>query len=125
MANQNLLAQMESIAQKILDDLDAQETWAGRVSDAIYTDLLDGKIPTLGTIASKFGLSARHLQNKLQSEGGSYQALIDNLRKELAIQYLKNLELSISEIAHLLGYSEQSAFKRWTDVTPGSFRQIL
>ena len=58
--------------------------------------------------------------------GTPYKQLIDELRKEFAMNYLKKDELSISEVAYLLDYADASAFvrsfKRWTQMTPVQFR---
>jgi AraC-like DNA-binding protein len=45
---------------------------------------------------------------------------------DLALRYLRDPNLSLSQIAFLLGYSELSAlshaFRRWTRTTPGEWR---
>ena len=69
---------------------------------------------------------ARTLQRKLQEHGTSHQELLDQLRKDLAMRYLREKEMAICEVAYLLGFSESSAFhrafKRWTGITPSKFR---
>ncbi|MEA5573021.1 helix-turn-helix transcriptional regulator [Calothrix sp. UHCC 0171] len=67
-------------------------------------------------------VSIRQLQRELQAENTSYQQILDKTRKELALQYLNNLEISIHDVAFLLGFSEPSAFKRWTGQTPKNYR---
>ena len=74
-------------------------------------------------------MTTRTLQLKLKEEGTSFRKLQDEVRKELAIGYLKDGNDSICEIALLLGFSDQSAFqhafKRWTGKTPGEYRQKI
>jgi AraC-like DNA-binding protein len=59
-------------------------------------------------------------------EGFTFSSLLEHLRRDLANRYLADAELSISQIAWLLGYHEVSgfshAFKRWTGKTPRETR---
>jgi AraC-like DNA-binding protein len=72
-------------------------------------------------VAKRLGLSGRSLQRRLKDEGTSFQELREETRRDLARHYL-DLDLAISEISFLLGFSEPSAFfrafKRWTGLTP-------
>ncbi|MFZ4528623.1 MAG: AraC family transcriptional regulator [Undibacterium curvum] len=80
----------------------------------------------LNDIAATLQLSPRTLQRKLAEAGVSFQQILDETRHELALSYLQNADFSLSDIAFLLGYREQSAFqhafKEWTGVTPGAWR---
>jgi AraC-like DNA-binding protein len=80
------------------------------------------KIVTLEDIACNFNLSPRTLQRKLKSEAINFQTLADDVRKNLALMYLKDESFQIKEISWMLGYNEVSAFlrafKRWTGTTP-------
>ena len=79
------------------------------------------------TIAGHLAMTTRTLQNKLKEADTSFRKLQDEVRKLLAIGYLKEGNDSICEIALLLGFADQSAFhhafKRWTGRTPGEFRR--
>jgi AraC-like DNA-binding protein len=79
-------------------------------------------LPTLEAVAANFALSPRSLQRKLQEEGVSYQQLVDEVRKSLALQYLSSGQYPLKEISYILGYNEISAFsrafKRWTGAAP-------
>jgi AraC-like DNA-binding protein len=79
-----------------------------------------------GEIARKLGMSERTLARRLSNEGLTFSAILDELRRDLALRYLKDDALSISQIAWLLGYQEVSAFthafKRWTGMTPMQVR---
>jgi AraC-like DNA-binding protein len=65
----------------------------------------------------------------LNEEGSSYTEVLDDLRRELAMRYLEDKTLGLSQIAWLLGYSEVSsfnhAFKRWTSKSPKTVRSDL
>jgi AraC-like DNA-binding protein len=71
-------------------------------------------------------MSGRTLQRRLSARGYSFQALVDESRRELAERLLKETGYPLAEIAFLIGFSEQSAFnrafKRWAGQTPRSYR---
>jgi AraC-like DNA-binding protein len=78
-------------------------------------------------IADKLHTSRQTLYRKLKAEGVSFQTLLEDVRFSLAKTQLKNSELSLSEIAFSLGFSDLSAFsrafKRWSGVSPKDFRE--
>ena len=81
------------------------------------------------TIASHLAMHKRTLQRHLAREGTGYEQLLNAERRNLAQQYLLEPKLKLSQIAGLLGYSEQSAFNRacrqWFGLTPRQFRARL
>ena len=93
---------------------------------ALISKTLSEGIPNVSNIASAMAMSGRTLQRKLSEQGFRYQELVDNARRELAEQLLKQSNHSLSDIAFLTGFSEQSsfnrAFKRWAGQTPRSYR---
>lgn len=80
----------------------------------------------LEQVAERLHLSPRTLQRRLAERGLTWQAWLDRSREELALHYLQDTGLTLSDIALLLGFSEQSAFtrayRRWTGTTPGQAR---
>ncbi|PFH11284.1 AraC-like DNA-binding protein [Collimonas sp. PA-H2] len=80
-------------------------------------------------LASQLQTPASTLRRKLSQEGQSYQAIKDNLRRDLAINYLSGSARSIEEIAISLGFADPSAFhrafKKWTGSSPGEHRRAL
>lgn len=78
-------------------------------------------------IADQLAMSRQTLYRKLKQEGVSFQELVEEVRQEKAMAYLNAGRYSLSEIAFLLGFSEQSAFsrafKRWTGKSPAQFRK--
>ncbi|HWW99697.1 AraC family transcriptional regulator [Collimonas sp.] len=82
-----------------------------------------------GSLASQLQTPASTLRRKLSQEGQSYQAIKDNLRRDLAINYLSGSARSIEEIAISLGFADPSAFhrafKKWTGSSPGEHRRAL
>ncbi len=85
--------------------------------------------PKRDSVAQLLHLSQRTLQRRLQEEGTSYQQLLDDTRRELAEQYLGQPNLTLLEVAYLLGFADPSnffrAFRRWFDMTPGEYRARL
>jgi AraC-like DNA-binding protein len=79
-----------------------------------------------GEIARRLGVSKRTLTRRLAAEGTTFSGVLESLRRNLARRYLAEQELSISQIAWLLGYGEVSsfthAFKRWAGQTPRQAR---
>ncbi|MDD2842935.1 MAG: AraC family transcriptional regulator [Tolumonas sp.] len=82
--------------------------------------------PNLDDVATKMGLSTWSLQRNLKREGISFSTLVDKLRCEMATRYMQQNQLSISDMALLLGYSEVSAFsrafRRWFNISPRQWR---
>ncbi len=89
--------------------------------------LPDGQL-SLARIAAEMDVTPRTFQRRLADHHLKYQDLLDGLREQLAKRYLSRGELSLTQLAQLLGFSEQSAFQRafkqWTGMTPGHYRQI-
>jgi AraC-like DNA-binding protein len=103
---------------------------SGVLRTRIYNHLLANSYLqslTLDAVAANFNLSSRSLQRKLKEEGVTYQQIVEEVRRKLAINYLTS-NYSIKDISHILGYNEQSAFvrafKRWTKKTPMEYRGI-
>ena len=82
---------------------------------------------TLKDLAPELGMSPRTLQHRLDRYGVNFRNLVDGLRHSQAKQHLRLTDLSLAEIADMLGFSNQTsfqrAFKRWTGQTPGEFRR--
>jgi AraC-like DNA-binding protein len=78
-------------------------------------------------IADLLNMSLRSLQRKLEEKGYTYKQLLEETRRELAEQYIRNSRLSLGEITYMLGFSELSnfsrAFKRWTGKSPQHYRR--
>lgn len=90
-------------------------------------ELLPRGQPSQHEVAQSLHMSARNLQRKLHSEGTSFRKLLDETRRELAVQYIRETHRTIGEITFLLGFSEPSnftrAFRRWTGISPHEFRR--
>lgn len=102
------------------------ESTTDRVRRLLADALGEGQA-TLKAVAGRLKMSQRSLQRRLADEGVTFDALLDELRRDLALRYLSDRRIAIAEVAYLLGYSEPSpfhrAFKRWTGVTPSEVRR--
>ncbi len=91
--------------------------------------LLDtpGRFPKMEDVATALGMSVRSLRRHLSAEGLTYQKLLDQVRSELALDYLRNSQLTVDQVAQLVGFCEAASFRkalrRWTGKTPGDFRR--
>lgn len=98
------------------------------IRSVIIDNLPTGKV-TDSLIAQELNMSERSLQRKLQKKGTSFRNILEDVRKIAAIQYIKNPANTMTDIAFLLGFSEQStfsrAFKKWTGSSPAKYRQSI
>lgn len=117
----------DRIAGLALSKLDSPQT-THRAQEAIMRRLQDGS-PRRSQIASDLGLSDHTFQRRLSDEATSFTGLVDETRRELAHRHLSDSQSSLSEIAYLLGYSDQSTFFRacirWFGRSPGEHRVRL
>lgn len=128
-ADSGLCAILERHAEALLAALPPPVTSLEDRVRALVTAQLRGGDPSITAIAAQLHMSERSLQRKLAAEQSSFDAIVDDLRAELARRYLEDRRLAIGEVAFLLGYSEPSAFhrafKRWTGRTPGEHRRDM
>ena len=124
-SNPALFEQFDQMAKKIYSQFEAPDSFAAAVRK-IIVELLDGSVPTLDIVAQKLRVSKRSLQSKLKMEEQSFQQILNKVRQELAEHYLRDRQISKSEIAYLLGFSEVAVFsrnfKKWTNLTPSEFQ---
>ena len=91
--------------------------------------LAEPEWPTLMDTAKALGLSRRTLARRLESEGKQFQDMLDEACNELACWYLRQTSRSVSEIAELIGFSDQGnfsrGFRKWQGVTPSEYRRYF
>lgn len=94
----------------------------------VITPLLNGSTPTLDNVAEQLNMAPWTVRRKLVSEGLTFQQVLNDTRRDLAISYVKDTSFTLGEIAYLLGFGSptafQRAFKRWTGVAPGSYISV-
>jgi len=91
-------------------------------------DLLPQGQARAKVIAEQLGLSDRTLTRRLSDLGTSFDGILDRLRRQLALKYVTGSDLSLTQVAFLLGYANQSAFtlafRRWTGKAPSEMRHF-
>ena len=114
-ADQLLAARREQLEPELLN----------RVRAILLPQLGQGRA-RLAEVASELAMSPRSLQRQLERIGYTFQQVLDATRRDLAKRYLLDAKLTLTDIAFLLGYSEQSsfthAFRDWEGVTPSQWR---
>lgn len=103
-ANPQLLSVFLAHAEAALDVLDMPDTLSGRVLREII-DRRGGEAPTMPTVAKALAMSPRHVQRGLSSEGTTFQALLDDARRELAVRHLAAPDATVAKVAWLVGFS--------------------
>ena len=123
-ANRGMAATLDQILARQLAEL-TEEDLESRCRHWLAQQLTSGE-PTQAELATALHMSQRSLQRRLEELGLSYRSLLEKTRLTLAQGYLADSARSITEITFLLGFSEQSAFtrafRRWTGMTPSTFR---
>lgn len=120
-----LLEVMQRHANELLRKVTSQ-TPRERVRAVLLALLPEGRA-SLEEAAAELKVSPRTLQRDLQQEGTSFTALLDEVKREVAEQYIAQDHLEIIEAAFASGFTELSAFyrafRRWTGTTPGEYRR--
>lgn len=115
----------ETLANAQLSRLGQQQR-LDQLVQAWITRHLGPELPTREQAAQALGLTPRTLARRLQALHTHYGALLDGVRKELALHQVAQTADSLKDIAHRLGFAEPSsfhrAFLRWSGATPGQWR---
>ena len=113
-------------AAALLKSLESTRTMRARVERLLMPVLHTGEAG-IDRVAASLGLSRQTLFRRLRAEGTTFEHLLDELRRELALHYLRGGRVSVNETAYLVGFSDPAAFsrafKRWTGRSPGAQRR--
>jgi AraC-like DNA-binding protein len=119
------LGALSERADALLRTLEASRTTRARVERLLMPILHTGDAG-MDRVALTMGVGRRTLQRRLAAEGVTFEAVFDDLRRQLALSYLADRKVSANETAYLVGFSEPAAFtrafRRWTGTTPSAFR---
>ena len=127
-ANNIMVEYLEpQLKQKLAEkESESLETFADRVQKKLFQLIPSGQF-SLENVAEEFGISTRTVQRNLAVENIKFNQIVKNVQKIMALNYLESKELSIDEIAYLVGYTETSsfyrAFKGWTGKTVLQYRK--
>jgi AraC-like DNA-binding protein len=124
-ANAHTVAMCEAHCRELVSRRRARSGVAHEVRERLTR--FGGLGSPMPDIARQLNLSTRTLRRRLEEEGTSFRALLDEVREVLADELLTTGALPVEDIAFRLGYAEASsfihAFKRWKGVTPTAFLQ--
>jgi AraC-like DNA-binding protein len=120
-----LLSVMQTCLAELSADAPAEDLLLDRVRTIVRTRL-PGGYPTLDDVAEALRVPAGAICRDLHAAGLTYTELVEGVRRDLALSYVRQRQLPFSDIALLLGYSELSAFsrafRRWTGASPRQWR---
>ena len=126
LADQVTHLHLASLCDQLLNKLRLHGGTAGKVREVILLN----RAHHMGSdeVARRLNLAPRSLRRRLDDEHTSFQKVRNELRAEVAISYLRDTDLSLEDIAALLGFGDAAsfrrAFRRWTNTTPGRFRYV-
>jgi AraC-like DNA-binding protein len=118
-------------ALKLLADRELERVRLGlsfrEMTERAIGPLLNGQTPTLEQVAQRLNMAPWTVRRRLTDEGYTFQQVLNDTRRDLAVSYVRDTTLTLGEIAYLLGFGSatafQRAFKRWTGEAPGRFRE--
>ncbi len=126
-ADPELTQVLEHCLQKRISEHSPTRPLSEAVESAIV-QLLPYDTLSIDTVARRFDLKARTLQERLKKDGTSYQEILDRTRETLAKSYLENGR-SVAAIAFLLSYADvrafRRAFRRWANCSPQEYKKRL
>jgi len=121
-----LLAMMTTCLESLGSHRDLGDSVYDRVRTAIRVNLPSGA-PSVEEVAAELRLSLSAVHRELAGRNLTYKDTLEAVRRDLAVMYLRQRQMPLTEIALLLGYSELSAFTRaftrWAGHSPSHFRK--
>lgn len=127
MANEHTAQHSESMCRSLLESRQSRTGLAATVRDHLLHQ--PGRLPDMEAIAAELCMTSRTLRRRLDDEGVSFRGLLDEVRAALAVEMLREPQLTLDDIAERLGYAEAAsfilAFKRWKGVPPSAVRREM
>ncbi len=125
-AEPRLLAMLDRQLTGLLSALPEDRSLQGAVRRCMMDELPEQE-PAVAAVAATLHMSPRSLQRRLKNEGTSFAHVLSELRRDLALRYLRDGRIATGEVGFLLGFLDvsafQRAFKRWTGTTPAQYRR--
>jgi AraC-like DNA-binding protein len=120
-ANAQAFSLFDVVATRLLNELNRKDTTMDRVRRLIAARVGREDIG-IGVVGAQLHMSEATLRRRLEEEGTTYKIIVDQMRRDLAAQYIDEPRVAVGEIAFLLGFSTQSAFgrafRRWNGISP-------
>jgi AraC-like DNA-binding protein len=124
LSNRTTYPTIVALCDDLLDDLELRIGAVGKIRAILLRDITNP--PTFAAIAKLLDANERSLRRHLQQQGVSFRDLLDELRAQIALKYLRTTKLANEQIALALGFSDAAnfrrAFRRWTNRTPSEMR---
>jgi AraC-like DNA-binding protein len=121
-----LLATAERLADRALEESPPPADFVASVAAKVRHSLRGGPIEA-HTVARKMHLSTRTLQRRLDEHGTTFSELVERVRKDAALEAVRDPSLTLAQVAQRAGFSDAAtfgrAFKRWTGRSPGVYRR--
>ncbi|MDF5733451.1 MAG: helix-turn-helix transcriptional regulator, partial [Rhizonema sp. PD38] len=126
-AEPGLCAVLKRYGEDLLKRFPRATAFLDKVRGVIIEELGKGNVGSQ-RVSTRLSIVPRTLQRQLREAGTSYREVLDEIRRELSVYYLRNSDMAICEVAFLLAFSETSsfnhAFKRWYNLSPTEFRRL-
>ena len=117
--------EFKATPRSLFDGDEEEDIFLKDMKAAMRRALPSGQL-SVDSLSSDLGISRRTLQRRLNSRDSSFKLLLQAIREELSLRYLLDPRLGITEIAFLLGYSDQAsfsnAFRGWRGCSPRDYR---
>lgn len=117
-----------TMLEETCERLIGQSRLSSGLSGEVYQLLLNApsQFPSMTVVAAQLGLQERTLRRRLSAENTSYGAIVDDVRRKLAIEYLQTTRMSVDDVAWKAGFSDSAnlrrAIRRWTGKTINQIR---
>ena len=109
---------------ELLSKIHQSEDVVQQVIREVTKILEDG--PSIEDVATNLNMSSRTLRRRLAEHNASYQQILQDVRRQIAIAYLRDTHMTVDDIAARVGFADSAnfrqAFKRWTGNPPSHYR---
>jgi AraC-like DNA-binding protein len=126
LGNEITYSMVVGLCDGLMEEFELRIGLVGQVRQILLANRM--RPTSFSDIAAHLNMSARTLRRKLREENTSFRRLADDLRMQMAIKYLRDTDLTVADIAEVLGFSDAAifrhAFRRWTKTAPHQFRAI-
>lgn len=116
----------EQVCAELLEQFNKGEQWSVEIKQLLSANWQQR--PDMESIARSLDCDVRTLRRRLRAEHTSFQEIKDEVRKDIAMNYLTGSALPIKDIAEKVGFDQPSnfrrAFRKWTGYQPSHFRSL-